>query len=247
MDAIQAIARERGLAIVEDAAHAVETTAGDRRVGSIGDFTCFSLYATKSLAGGEGGVVTTASDEFDAALRLLRAHGITRDPWLRQQTRTLGHYDVLRPGFKANLADLQAAVALPKIDRVGELRARREALVDRYDRGVAPLAGIEPIGRPQLGDHAYHLYVVRIDPELAGADRDRYASALMAENISTGLHFLPVHTLTWYRDRFPGVSLPETERAGAQVLSLPLAAGHSDRDIDDALAALTKLHAAFTR
>jgi UDP-4-amino-4-deoxy-L-arabinose-oxoglutarate aminotransferase len=88
---------------------------------------------------------------------------------------------------------------------------------------------------------------VRIDPELAGADRDRYASALMAENISTGLHFLPVHTLTWYRDRFPGVSLPETERAGAQVLSLPLAAGHSDRDIDDALAALTKLHAAFTR
>ena len=108
---------------------------GDRKVGAIGDFTCFSLYATKSLAGGEGGVVTTASDEFAARLRLLRAHGITRDPWLRQQTRTLGHYDVLRPGFKANLADLQAAVALPKIDRVGELRARREALVDRYDAG----------------------------------------------------------------------------------------------------------------
>jgi dTDP-4-amino-4,6-dideoxygalactose transaminase len=247
MAAIGSIAGDRGVTVVQDAAHAVETTVGDRKVGAIGDFACFSLYATKSLAGGEGGVVTTASDEFDAALRLLRAHGITRDPWLRQQTRTLGHYDVLRPGFKANLADLQAAVALPKIDRVGELRARREALVDRYDRGVAPLAGIEPIGRPQLGDHAYHLYVVRIDPELAGADRDRYASALMAENISTGLHFLPVHTLTWYRDRFPGVSLPETERAGAQVLSLPLAAGHSDRDIDDALAALTKLHAAFTR
>jgi dTDP-4-amino-4,6-dideoxygalactose transaminase len=246
MAAIERIANAHGIVIVQDAAHAVETTVGDRNVGSIGDFTCFSLYATKSLAGGEGGVVTTPSGEHDATLRLLRAHGITRDPWLRQQARTLGHYDVLRPGFKANLADLQAAVALPKLDRVESLRARRAALVARYDQGIAALAGIEPIGRPAYGDHAFHLYVVRIDPARAGADRDRYAAALMAENIATGLHFLPVHTLTWYRERFPGVSLPNTERAGADVLSLPLAAAHTDHDIDDALAALAKLHAAFT-
>src|SRR5206468_7326265 len=118
MDAIMAIAEQHSLVVVEDAAHAVETTVGDRRVGSIGDYTCFSLYATKSLAGGEGGVITTASDEAAAQLRLLRAQGITRDPWRRQQTRMLGHYDVVLPGFKANLADLQAAVALPKIDRI---------------------------------------------------------------------------------------------------------------------------------
>jgi dTDP-4-amino-4,6-dideoxygalactose transaminase len=246
MDAIERIARAHGVVVVQDAAHAVETTVGDRKVGSIGDFTCFSLYATKSLAGGEGGVVTTPSEEWDAALRLLRAHGITRDPWLRQQGRTLGHYDVVQPGFKANLADLQAAVALPKLGRVGVMRARRASLAARYDQGIAALEGIEPIGRPAFGDHAFHLYVVRIDPEQAGADRDRYAAALMAENIATGLHFLPVHTLTWYREHFPGVSLPTTERAGAEVLSLPLAAAHSEADIDDVVTALTKLHAAFT-
>jgi dTDP-4-amino-4,6-dideoxygalactose transaminase len=247
MDAIERLAKAHGLALVEDAAHAVETTVGDRKVGSIGDFTCFSLYATKSLAGGEGGVITTASEEADGRLRLLRAQGITRDPWRRQQTRMLGHYDVVLPGFKANLADLQAAVALPKIERIDAFHADRAALVARYDEGVSELAGIEPIERPPLGRHAHHLYVVRIDPLLAGADRDRYASALMAENIATGLHFLPVHTLSWYRDNLPAISLPVTEAAGASVLSLPLSAAHRAADVDDVLAALRKLHGAFTR
>jgi dTDP-4-amino-4,6-dideoxygalactose transaminase len=247
MDAIEGLANSHGLALVEDAAHAVETTCGARKVGAIGDFTCFSLYATKSLAGGEGGVITTASEESADRLRLLRAQGITRDPWRRQQTRMLGHYDVVLPGFKANLADLQAAVALPKIDRIDAYHADREALVARYDRGVAGLSGIEPIERPPLGRHAHHLYVVRIDPALAGADRDRYAAALMAENISTGLHFLPVHKLSWYRENLPAYSLPSTEAAGESVLSLPLSAAHRPDDIDDVLAALRKLHSAFTR
>jgi dTDP-4-amino-4,6-dideoxygalactose transaminase len=247
MDAIMAIAREHSLTVVEDAAHAVETTVGDRRVGSIGDYTCFSLYATKSLAGGEGGVVTTADDDAAARLRLLRAQGITRDPWRRQQSRSLGHYDVVMPGYKANLADLQAAVALPKFDRLDQLFANRLRLVERYDRGLAGLSGIEPIARPPFGRHAHHLYVVRIDPVLAGGDRDRYAAALMAENIATGLHFLPVHTLTWYREHLPQASLPATEAAGREVLSLPLAGAHTERDVDDVLAALHKLHAAFTR
>jgi len=247
MDAIMAIAREHSLVVVEDAAHAVETTVGDRPVGSIGDFTCFSLYATKSLAGGEGGVVTTGSDEAAAQLRLLRAQGITRDPWRRQLSRSLGHYDLVTPGFKANLADLQAAVALPKFERLDQLFANRLRLVERYDRGLEDLAGIDPIGRPPFGRHAHHLYVVRIDPARAGGDRDRYAAALMAENIATGLHFLPVHTLSWYRENLPPASLPATEAAGQSVLSLPLAGAHTESDVDDVLAALHKLHAAFTR
>ena len=247
MDALGGIASEHGLRVVEDAAHAVEADVRGRRVGAIGDFTCFSLYATKSLAGGEGGIITTASGEAADRLRLLRAHGITRDPWKRASTHMLGHYDVVEPGFKANLADLQAAAALPKLDRLEQFHAHRTELVARYDEGLAGLAGIEPIGRPAYGRHAHHLYVVRIDPALAGADRDRYAAALMAENVATGLHFLPVHTLSWYRANLPAVSLPATELAGRQVLSLPLAAAHTDADIDDAVAAVRKVHAALTR
>jgi len=246
MDALCAIATEHGLRVIEDAAHAVEADVRGRKVGAIGDFTCFSLYATKSLAGGEGGIVTTALADAAERLRLLRAHGITRDPWKRARTHTLGHYDVVEPGYKANLADLQAAAALPKLDRLESLHAHRAELVARYDAGLAPLAGIEPIGRPDYGRHAHHLYVVRIDPDLAGADRDVYAAALMAENVATGLHFLPVHTLTWYRENLAVPALPVTELAGAQVLSLPLAAAHSDADIDDAIAAVRKVHAAYS-
>ena len=247
MDVLGAIARETGLRVVEDAAHAVEADVRGRRVGAISDFTCFSLYATKSLAGGEGGIVTTASDEAAERLRLLRSHGITRDPWKQAGERTLGHYDVVEPGFKANLADLQAAVALPKIDRLESFHRHRSELVDRYDEGLRSLSGLEPIGRPAYGRHAHHLYVIRIDPALAGADRDGYAAALMAENVSTGLHFLPVHTLTWYRRNLPVPELPVTELAGSQVLSLPLAAAHSHSDIDDAVAAVRKVHAAYSR
>jgi dTDP-4-amino-4,6-dideoxygalactose transaminase len=246
MDAIEAIARPRGLTIVEDAAHAVESTVRGRKVGAIGDFTCFSLYATKSLAGGEGGMVTTGDPEQAAALRLLRSQGVTRDPWIRRETGAPGQYDVLRPGFKANLADLQAAVAMPKLDRIEPFREIRANLAERYDAGLAALAGITPLVRPDFGRHAYHLYVVRIDPALAGADRDTYAAALRAENISSGLHFLPVHQLSWYRDNVAAPALPVTELAGAQVLSLPLSGAHTTDDIDDALAAVHKLHSAFT-
>jgi dTDP-4-amino-4,6-dideoxygalactose transaminase len=247
MDAIERFARPRGIAIVEDAAHAVETTVRGRRVGVIGDFTCFSLYATKSLAGGEGGFVATDHDDAAEALRLLRAQGVTRHPWYRREAGALGHYDVLRPGFKATLSDLHAAVALPKLHRLDEFRDHRAELVARYDAGVEGLDGIEPVGRPDFGRHAHHLYVVRIDPARAGADRDRYAGALLGENISTGLHFLPVHGLSWYRDNLPAADLPHTEQAGAEVLSLPLAAAHRTTDADDVVTAMRKVHAAFTR
>ena len=135
---------------------------------------------------------------------------------------------------------------MPKLERIEPFREIRSALAERYDAGLASLPGITPLLRPDFGRHAYHLYVVRIDPALAGADRDAYAAALRAENISTGLHFLPVHQLSWYRDNVASPALPATELAGAQVLSLPLSGAHTPDDVDDALAAVHKLHTAFT-
>jgi dTDP-4-amino-4,6-dideoxygalactose transaminase len=225
-----------GFPVVEDAAHAAESRYRGRKVGAIADATCFSLYATKNIAAGEGGLVSTSRDDVAAAVddhRLMRrGHG--------------SRYDVVVPGYKANLSDVLAAIALvqlSKVERHGELRARQFEL---YDDAVAELDGIEPLARDPRDVHARHLYVVRIDAGRAGATRDEYQRALAEENIGSSIHFLPVHRLTAYRERFPEQPpLPVAERAGDEVLSLPLSPAHSEDDIRDAIDALRRVHARF--
>jgi dTDP-4-amino-4,6-dideoxygalactose transaminase len=227
---------ELGLPVVEDAAHAAESRYRGRKVGSIADVTCFSLYATKNIAAGEGGLIATNRDDVANAVRDLRL--MRRGDGSR--------YDLPVPGYKANLSDVLAAIALvqlDKLDRHAEIRARQFAL---YDDAVAELDGITPLARDERDVHARHLYVVRVDSEQARADRDAYQRALAGENVATSIHFLPVHTLTWYRQRFPEQPpLPVAERVGNEVLSLPLSPAHSDDDIRDAIAALRRVHARF--
>ena len=226
-----------GVPVVEDAAHAAEAVYRGRKVGAISDATCFSLYATKNIAAGEGGVVTTNRDDVATAIEELRL--------MRRGDGSL--YDIAVPGYKANLSDVLAAIALCQLDKVelhGEIRRRHVAA---YDAAVAELEGIEPLARDPRDRHALHLYVVRVDPERAGGTRDDYQRALADELIQTSIHFLPVHRLTAYRERFPEQPpLPVAERAGAEVLSLPLSPAHSDDDVADAVAALRRVHAALT-
>jgi UDP-4-amino-4-deoxy-L-arabinose-oxoglutarate aminotransferase len=226
-----------GVPVVEDAAHAVETVYRGRKVGSISDATAFSLYATKNVAAGEGGILTTDDDRLADAVRKLRL--------MRRGHGSL--YDIEVAGFKANLSDVLAALALVQLDKLEEHAEIRRRHFAAYDAGIADLDGIEPVaGGGESDVHALHLYLVRIDPERAGAGRDDYQQALAAENIGTSIHFLPVHRLTYYRERFPDVRLPVAERAGAEVLSLPLSPAHSDEDIRDVVDALRRVHAAFT-
>ncbi len=225
-----------GLPVVEDAAHAVESRYRGRKIGSVSDATCFSLYATKNIAAGEGGLIATnRTDLADAIhdLRLMRRGDGSR-------------YDMAVPGYKANLSDVLAAIALVQLDKV-ELHAQiRERQFALYDEALAELDGVEPLARDARDTHALHLYIVRIDAARAGATRDDYQRALGEENVATSIHFLPVHTLTWYRERFPDRRpLPVAERAGNEVLSLPLSPAHSDDDIRDAIAALRRVHARF--
>jgi dTDP-4-amino-4,6-dideoxygalactose transaminase len=153
-------------------------------------------------------------------------------------------YDLAVPGYKANLSDVLAAIALVQLDKLDAHRAIRERHVAAYDEAVATLDGIEPLARDERDTHALHLYVVRIDGERAGGTRDEYAALLAEENIATSIHFLPVHTLSAYRERLPDQPpLPVAERAGAEVLSLPLSPAHSDDDVADAVEALRRVHA----
>jgi dTDP-4-amino-4,6-dideoxygalactose transaminase len=220
-----------GLPIVEDAAHAAESRYRGRKVGAIADLTCFSLYATKNIAAGEGGLISTNRDDLAEALDDLRV--------MRRGHGSL--YDIAVPGYKANLSDVLSSIALVQLDKVekhAEIRARHVAI---YEEGIADLDGVEAVARNARDLHANHLFVVRI----TFADRDEVQRALTEENIGTSIHFLPVHRLTAYRDRLAPnqPELPVTDRAGAEVLSLPLSPAHSDDDVRDAVAALRRVHA----
>jgi dTDP-4-amino-4,6-dideoxygalactose transaminase len=229
---------ELGLPVIEDAAHAFESRYRGRKVGSSGAAACFSLYATKNVAAGEGGLVATN----DAAV----AHAIDDLRVMRRGHGSL--YDIAVPGYKANLSDVLAAIALAQLDKLPRHRELREAHFAAYDEAVAELDGIEPVERDPRDTHAYHLYVVRVDAERAGATRDDYQRALAEENIGTSVHFLPVHRLSAYRGRLSPrqPALPETERAGLEVLSLPLSPAHSADDIRDAVEALRRVYERFT-
>jgi dTDP-4-amino-4,6-dideoxygalactose transaminase len=220
-----------GLPVVEDAAHSAEARYRGRKVGSIADVTCLSLYATKNIAAGEGGLIATNRDDLAETIDDLRV--------MRRGHGSL--YDIAVPGYKANLSDVLASIALVQLDKVerhAAIRARHRAL---YDEGIADLDGVEPVTRDDRDVHANHLYVVRV----TFADRDEIQRALADENIGTSIHFLPVHRLSAYRDRLAPhqPELPVAERAGAEVLSLPFSPAHSDDDVRDAIAALRRVHA----
>src|SRR5829696_2570293 len=224
---------ELGVPVVEDAAHAVESAYRGRKIGALSDATCFSLYATKNVAAGEGGLVATNRDDLAAAIDDLRV--------MRRGHGSL--YDIPVPGYKANLSDVLASIALVQLEKLAAHRAIRERHFAAYDSAVAELDGIEPLARDARDTHAFHLYVVRVDAEGAGGTRDDYQRLLVDEQIGTSVHFLPVHRLSAYRDRYENVSLPVAEKAGEEVLSLPLSPAHSDEDMADAISALRRVHA----
>ena len=227
-----------GIPVVEDAAHAAESAYRGRKIGSIAQATCFSLYATKNIAAGEGGLISTNDGAVAEAIENLRL--------MRRGDGSL--YDIVVPGYKANLSDVLAAIALCQLEKVEEHRTIRKRQFDLYDEAVAELDGIEPLARDPRDTHAYHLYVVRIEAERAGGTRDEYQRLLAEENIATSIHFLPVHRLTAYRELFPDQApLPVAERAGDEVLSLPLSPAHSDDDIRDVIAALRRVHESLAR
>ena len=222
-----------GIPVVEDAAHALESSYRGRKLGALSDATCFSLYATKNLSAGEGGLISTNRDDLAERLEQLRL--------MRRSGGSL--YDIAVPGYKANLPDVLAAIALAQFEKLERHRAIRARQFAAYDDAVSELDGIEPLARDGRDTHAYHLYIVRIDPEQAGGTRDEYAALLGEEGIATSIHFLPVHTLTAYRellDEPPG--LPIAERAGAEVLSLPLSPAHSEEVIAEVVTALHHVH-----
>ncbi|MBD3371833.1 MAG: aminotransferase class V-fold PLP-dependent enzyme [Candidatus Coatesbacteria bacterium] len=223
---LAALCRERGAALIDDAAHAVEARSGGRRVGTLGDATAYSFYATKNLTTGEGGMLVTSREDWAATARLLRLHGMDRDAWNRYAADGVPGYDITALGYKYNTTDLAAALGLVQLDKLDVNRHRRLELAAAYDEALDGLPGIVLPPRPAAdsGDeHAWHLYAVRVVEGECPLTRDELAAGLRRLNVAAAVHFHPLHLMSYYRRTLgtgPG-DFPIAERLGRELLSLP--------------------------
>ena len=249
MDALMDLAHRHGLHVVEDAAHAIESWVGGRKVGSIGDFAAFSFYATKNLTTAEGGMLTTDSDELAERARILSLHGISRDAWKRYAQDGPLHWETVSPGYKYNMFDVQAALGLSQLEHLEEWWAVRAAYVRRYREGLADLPEVEVLGQEEGIRHAHHLLVILLRTECLRVDRERVMADLKAEGIGTGVHFRSLSLHPYYRDAFPSPpgSLAVAESVSDRLLSLPLYPRMTPSDLDDVLEALRRVIATHRR
>jgi dTDP-4-amino-4,6-dideoxygalactose transaminase len=235
MAEIVALARRRGLAVVEDAAHAPGASLDGRALGTWGDVGCFSFFSNKNLATGEGGMVVTNRDDVAERVRLLRSHGMTSLTWDRHR----GHahsYDVVTLGHNYRIDELRSALGLAQLAKLPANNARRQEVTRRYWRGLAAdcFDGVETPFKEAAGQPAYHIFPILLP---AGADRPTFMDALRASGVQTSIHYPPIHHFGYYRERYPDVSLPVTERLAAREVTLPLYPAMTDDDVDFVLEA----------
>jgi dTDP-4-amino-4,6-dideoxygalactose transaminase len=243
MDAILEIAHANHLAVIEDAAHAFPARFRGQLVGAIGDITAFSFYATKTLATGDGGMLTTNNAEYAQRAAILALHGISHDAWKRYTAEGSWYYEVLEPGYKYNMTDIAAAIGLHQLARREALLARRRAIASRYSAAFAALREVEVPPDPAHVQHAWHLYPLRLQPELLTIDRERFIGALTKAQIGTSVHFIPLHLHPYYRDTFQLApqDFPAALHAYEREISLPIYPSMTDEDVDDVIAAVEGL------
>ena len=248
LDPILAAAAPRGITVLEDAAHALAAKYKGRSIGASGNPVAFSFYATKNLTTGEGGMLTGAADLLDKA-RVAGLHGMSRDAWKRYDKGGSWFYEVLMPGFKYNMPDIQAALGLTQLARLDTLQARRREVVAAYDRAFRDHPALELPSRRADVAHAWHLYTLRLRREALAIDRDAFIRELAARNIGSSVHFIPVHLHPFYRDKYAlkPADLPVAFANYERILSIPLHPGLSDADVADVTSTVLEICEAHRR
>ena len=249
LDAVMSIGARHGLPVIEDAAHSIGAGYKGRRVGGVADMTCFSFYATKNITSGEGGALTTNRQEWADRIAVMALHGISRDAWKRYGSEGYRHWDIIAPGYKYNMFDLQAALVRSQFDKIDAFHARRVALKSRLDDGLRDLQEIAFPAERAWAAHAYHLYPIVVRSEMLRADRDTIMNAIQAENVGIGIHFRAVHLHPYYVDTFGFARgmFPIAEYYSDRTISLPLYPRMSDSDADDVVAAVRKVISRYRR
>jgi dTDP-4-amino-4,6-dideoxygalactose transaminase len=240
MDEIGDLAARHRLRVIEDAAHALPTRYRGRTIGTIGDLTAFSFYATKNLTTGEGGMVTTEDPALAERMRVMRLHGISSDAWKRYTAAGSWYYEIVSPGFKYNMTDVAAAIGLCQLAKLEAMAERRAAIAARYTAAFAGEDGLEPPWVNPEGTHAWHLYLLRLHLDRLTIDRAQVIDQLRARNIGTSVHFIPLHLHPYYRDRewYMPNDFPVATAEYGRAISLPIYAAMSDDDVDDVITAV---------
>lgn len=242
MDRLLRATERSGVAVVEDAAHAVETFYGDRKVGTLGVAAAFSFYATKNLSTGEGGMVTTADGELAERMRRLTLHGISRDAWKRYTAEGSWYYEVVERGYKYNLTDIAAALGRAQLQRIAAMASRRQAIAAKYSERLGSLPEVQVPVSANRGVDAWHLYVLRLVPERLTIDREAFIQALHAAGVGTSVHFIPLHLHPLYRSMGyrPG-DMPVAESLYERIVSLPIYPDLSDDEVERVCAAVERV------
>jgi dTDP-4-amino-4,6-dideoxygalactose transaminase len=241
VEALRATIGDRQIALIVDAAHAIETTVRGRRLGDVGDASAYSFYVTKNITTAEGGMLTTSDAALAERVRVLSLHGLSADAWSRYSDARTRTYETLEPGYKYNLTDLQSALGLSQLARIDASLDRRKAIWSRYDEAFGDL----PLELPSLPDQAFgtsamHLYSPRLDTEEVPFDRDEVRDRLWAEGVGTGIHFTALHLHPYYQKRYDhrvGI-FPNAEHISTRTFSLPLSSGLRDDQVDHVIRAV---------
>jgi dTDP-4-amino-4,6-dideoxygalactose transaminase len=244
LDPLYDIARKYNLRVIEDAAHAIGTEYKGRRIGSFGDIQVFSFHPNKNMTTGEGGCVATRDEKLAGDIALLRFHGMDREAWNRFGKKGNQHYEIISPGYKYNMMDIQAALGIHQLKQLDEFIVRRTAIAQRYHQLFANWPQLTVTTSPRFPHrHAWHLYAPLINPQFAGMDRDAFMQGMKERNIGTGLHYRAVHLYPYYREQFgfkPG-DFPNAETISDRIVSLPLFPAMTDADQDRVVSAMGEL------
>ena len=250
MNAITKIAKKHRLSVIEDAAHAAEAWYHGKKIGSISDFTAFSFYATKNVATGEGGMLTTNNKQWYDTGAIRALHGLSADAWNRYSAHGFKPYEAVYPGYKINMTDIQASLGLPQLKSIEKNLKIRNRIWKQYQQAFSNIDGVQT-PEPDEPDTvpARHLYALVLKPEMLKIDRNKFVAALQAEGIGTGVHFTPVHLHSYYRKTFGYKSdnFPHAETIGLNTFSLPIYPTMSQKDISDVIEVVIKLITYYRR
>jgi len=234
MDEIIEIARKYNIYVIEDAAHALPSLYKGKKIGTIGDITCFSFYATKTLTTGEGGMITTENENWTKKIKILRLHGISEDAWKRYSKEGSWYYEVVELGYKYNTTDINSALGLSQLKKVEIMWKEREKIAQRYNNAFRNSEFLEiPYIKPDR-ETSWHLYVIKLNLEMLKIDRNEFIEKLKNKNIGTSVHFIPLYRHPYYLKNFTYniKDFPVSEKIYPKIVSLPIYPGMTEKHID---------------